>query len=97
MLHNLFNEYHACTKQKGFLFLGSVSRNSIPKIWVGANFVEKLCGSTILEKMSCAQGSDVFAMKLRYSLGKLIYKLKNITILERNNNGKRKIQIMKMM
>ena len=67
------------------------------KFGLAANFDEKLCGSTILENMPCAQGSNVFAMKLRYSLGKLIYKLKNITILERNNNGTRKIQIMKMM
>ena len=67
------------------------------KFGLAANFDEKLCGATILENMPCAQGSDVFAMKLRYSLGKLIYKLKNITILERNNNRTRKIQIMKMM
>ena len=58
---------------------------------------QKLCGSTILENTPCAHGTDGFAIKLRYSLGKLFYKLKNITILNRNNNGKRQIQIMKMM
>ena len=59
-------------------------------------FYEKLCGSTILENMPRAQSTDDFDMKLRYSLRNVFYTLKNITILNRNNNGKRQIQIMKM-
>ena len=62
-----------------------------------ANFDEKLYCFTILENTPCAQGIGVFAMKLCYGLGKLFYKFKNITILNRNNNGTRQIQIMKIM
>ena len=34
---------------------------------------------------------------VRYSHGKLFYKPKNVTVLNRNNNGTRQIQIIKMM
>ena len=97
MLHNFFNEYHAYAKQKIIFFWGMSHVIAYLRFGSDANFDENLCRSNILENTPCAQGTDVFAMKLRYSLGKLFYKFKNITILNRNNNEKRQIQIMKMM
>ena len=51
----------------------------------------------IYKDAPCADGTSDFAMQFRRSLWKMFYEQEIITILKRNNNGKRQEEIMILM